>query len=124
MFAAPLARITLVERPVGEGGKLAALVACGVSHSTVWRICSAVALDGDLVLAAEGALAAGAHRAAHAAVQQQRTELVALREAVLALEQARVAAGGTYASMKTEARATIKCIFKLKELTGFSKILS
>ena len=125
MLVAPLARRKFVERPVGVVAQLEALVERGVSHSTVWHTCGAVALDGDLVLAAEGVRAAAEHIATAAAAQQQSTELEALLEAALALERGRAAAGGTYASMNGEARATIiKCIFKIKHLTGFSKLAS
>ena len=66
-YVAPLPRRQLVERPVGEVAQLAALCASGVTHLAVWHTCGAVALDGDLVLAAEGVKAAAEHSAAVAA---------------------------------------------------------
>ena len=125
VFVSPLPRRRLVERPVGEVAQLAALCASGVTHTTVWHTCGAVALDGDLVLAAEGVRAAAEHTAAVAAEQEQGAELLALRVAARALERGRIESGSTYSSMNGEARSTIiKCLFKLKHLTGYSKLAS
>ena len=82
-----------MERPVGEVAQLAALIASSMTRSAVWFTCGAVALIGDLVLAAEGVKAAAELTAAIAAEHEQGAELLALRVAARALERARVASG-------------------------------
>ena len=73
--------------------------------------------------AAEAVKAAGERAAELRVEQQQRTELVQLREAALEVERARFAAGRSYRDINGDARAVlIKCIFKLKGEKGFSKI--
>ena len=104
-------------------GRALFLVESGVCHTSVWCTCGAVALNGALVTAAEAVKAAGERAAELRVEQQQRTELVQLREAELEVERARFAAGRSYRDINGDARAVlIKCIFKLKGEKGFSKI--
>ena len=58
-------------------------------------------------------------------VDKRSLEFAVLRESALKLECARVAEGKTYEVMTGDARATIiKCIFKIRGVSGFSKITS
>ena len=82
-------------------------------------------LNADHVLIAEGVKLSAAKAAKLAATAAAATELVALRESALAIESARLAEGTMYEAMPSEARSTIiKCLFKIRGESGFSKISS
>ena len=67
VFEVALPRREIIERATGEVAQLQALVESGVSHTAVWRVCGAVALNSGVVLAAEGARIAGERPAAASA---------------------------------------------------------
>jgi len=89
----------------------------------VWRVCGAVALNSDVVLAAEGARIAGERAAAASAQQEQQSSLSLLRDQALAAETERDQKNLEYGDISAAARAQIiKALFQLEGKAGFSKI--
>ena len=70
----PLPRRPIIVRATGAVAQLEALVAGGVTHTSVWNVCGATALNLDVVLAAEGVrLVTELDAAATTRQQQQRS---------------------------------------------------
>ena len=89
----------------------------------MWYVCGATPLNSDVVLAAEGARAAGTLAAEAKTIQEQAADLPALRAAALELEHARVAANKPFTRMTLEPlKVSAKCVFKLKGMAGASKL--
>ena len=123
VFKAKLPRRAIIARATGPAAQLQALVENGVAHSSVWHHCGAIALNSDVVLAAEGARLVAERDAAAATQQQQQSDLSLLRDQAIAIETQREIDTKEYDDLTAAQRATItKCLFQLKGMTGFSKI--
>ena len=123
VFKAKLPRRAIIARATGPAAQLQALVENGVAHSSVWHHCGAIALNSDVVLAAEGARLVAERDAAAATQQQQQSDLSLLRDQAIAIETQREIDTKEYVDLTAAQRATIiKCLFQLKGMTGFSKI--
>ena len=118
-----LPRRPIIVRATGAVAQLEALVAGGVTHTSVWNVCGATALNSDVVLAAEGVRLVTELDAAATTRQQQQSSLGLLRDQAVGIETQREIDNKGYEDLTATDRATIiKCLFQLKGMTGFSKI--
>ena len=122
-FEVLLPRRAIIERVTGDVAQLQALVASGVTHTSVWHHCGARALNSDVVLAAEGVRLITEKDAAAATQEKRQSSLALLRDQVVAVETQRELDDKSYEDLTAAERGMIiKCLFQLKGMTGFSKI--